>query len=78
MFQQAAAAATAAHWQIVSVAPAAEPGVYKAWAVINGRMHAVPLRIPRTFFVDAAAAPGSAGGRGVRVGCCAAAVCGGA
>ncbi len=42
----------------------AEPhaGVYKAWAVINGRMHAVPLRIPRAFYVDAAAAPGSSGG----------------
>ncbi|KAL4450230.1 hypothetical protein ABPG77_010899 [Micractinium sp. CCAP 211/92] len=65
LFQQAAAAATAAHWQIVSVAPTAEPGVYKAWAVINGRMHAVPLRIPRAFYVDAAAAPGSSAAEGL-------------
>lgn len=28
LFQQAAAAATAAHWQIVSVAPTAEPGAW--------------------------------------------------
>ncbi|PRW20477.1 DNA polymerase epsilon catalytic subunit A [Chlorella sorokiniana] len=59
MFQQQAAAATAAHWQIVNIAPTAQPGVYKAWTVINGRMTAVPLRIPRAFYVDAAAAPGT-------------------
>lgn len=54
---------------ITPPAPSAPPlpiaflhaGVYKAWVVINGRMHAVPLRIPRSFYVDAAAAPGSAG-----------------
>ena len=34
-------------------------GVYKVWAVINGRMTAIPLRMPRTFYVDASAAPGS-------------------
>ena len=43
--------------------PAPPAGVYKAWAVINGRMTAVPLRIPRAFYVDAAAAPGTPGGR---------------
>lgn len=48
--------------------PLPPAGVYKAWAVINGRMTAVPLRIPRAFYVDAAAAPGSPGGR-ARAGC---------
>lgn len=43
--------------------PTPHTGVYKAWAVINGRMTAVPLRIPRAFYVDAAAAPGTPGGR---------------
>lgn len=44
--------------------PTPPAGLYKAWAVINGRMTAVPLHIPRTFYVDATAAPGSDGGWG--------------
>ena len=38
------------------------PGPPPPWAVINSRMHAIPLRIPRTVYVDAAAPPGSRGG----------------
>ncbi|EFN52544.1 hypothetical protein CHLNCDRAFT_26745 [Chlorella variabilis] len=67
MFQQQAAAAAASHWQIVSIAATREPGVYKAWAVINGRMHAIPLRIPRTVYVDVAAAPGTPEAEGLGV-----------
>lgn len=40
--------------------PPSLAGVYKAWVVINGRMTAVPLRIPRSFYVDATEPPGSA------------------
>jgi DNA polymerase epsilon subunit 1 len=65
MFQQQAAAAAGSAWQLVAVAPTREPGVYKAWAVINGRMHAIPLRIPRTFYVDASLAPGHPGVEGL-------------
>ena len=58
MFAQQAEAAASAAWQIVSLAPTPQAGIYKAWVVINGRMHAIPLRIPRTFYVDAVLPPG--------------------
>lgn len=57
MFAQQAEAAAGAAWQIVSLAPTPNAGIYKAWVVINGRMHAIPLRIPRTFYVDAVLTP---------------------
>ena len=60
MFQQQAEAAAGAAWQIVSYSPTPRPGVNKVWAVINGRMHAIPVRIPRTFYVDAALGPDDA------------------
>ncbi len=57
MFQQQAEAAAGAAWQIVSYSPTPRPGVNKVWAVINGRMHAIPVRVPRTFYVDAVLGP---------------------
>lgn len=57
IFAQQAEAAASAPWQIVSLSATPEPGMYKAWSVINGRMHAIPVRIPRTFFVDATLPP---------------------
>lgn len=57
MFAQQGEAAAEAVWQLVSLAPSSEPGVYKAWAVINGRMNAVPLRVPRTFYIDTVLSP---------------------
>lgn len=35
----------------------AAPGGYKAWAVINGRMHTIPLRIPRSFYINSTLPP---------------------
>jgi DNA polymerase epsilon subunit 1 len=60
MFQQQADAAAGAAWQIVSYSPTPLPGVNKVWAVINGRMHAIPVRVPRTFYVDAILGPDDA------------------
>jgi len=57
MFQQQADAAAGAAWQIVSYSPTPRPGENKVWAVINGRMHAIPVRVPRTFYVDAILGP---------------------
>ncbi|GAB4815178.1 hypothetical protein N2152v2_002224 [Parachlorella kessleri] len=59
MFRQQAEAATSSHWQILSIAPSATPGTYKAWVVINGRMHTIPLHIPRTFYVNSTLPPDS-------------------
>lgn len=52
LFQQQAEAATGMFWQIVSITATKEPGVFKAWTVINGRMHAIPLRVPREVYID--------------------------
>ena len=52
MFAQQAISLASATWQVVSLTETEEPGVLKAWVVIQGRMHAVKIKIPRTFFVD--------------------------
>lgn len=57
MFQQQADAAAGAPWHIVSYSPTPQPGDNKVWAVINGKMHAIPVRVPRTFYVDAVLGP---------------------
>ena len=59
LFQQQADAAAGAAWQIVALVPSpTHPlGVHKAWTVMNGRMHAIPVRVPRTFYVDAVLGP---------------------
>lgn len=61
LFEAQAAAASSSAWQVVGLAPTPEPGVFKCWAVIGGRMHGVPLRIPRTIYVDCEHVPGSEG-----------------
>lgn len=60
MFAQQAESLATAPWHIVSISPTAQPGVYKTWAVINQRMHAVPLRIPRELYVDTSLDPTAA------------------
>jgi len=60
MFRAQAESVSSAHWQIVSIMPMhQQPGVYKAWTVINGRMHVIPLRIPRTIYIDTVYEPGT-------------------
>lgn len=39
-------------WQIVSFAPTSSAGLYKAWAVINAKMYAITVRVPRTFYIN--------------------------
>uniref|UniRef100_A0A1D2A3C0 DNA polymerase epsilon catalytic subunit n=1 Tax=Auxenochlorella protothecoides TaxID=3075 RepID=A0A1D2A3C0_AUXPR len=57
MLRQQAASAASLHWQVVGIDHTEQPGVYKCWAVLGGRMHAIPLRIPRTFFANLLAPP---------------------
>ena len=38
--------------------PALSAGVFRAWALVGAQMYAVPLRVPRTFYVDSALPPG--------------------
>ena len=59
MFRAQANAAGLAYWHIVAITATLEPGLYKAWAVIGGRMHSIPLRISRRLFVDTAYPPDS-------------------
>lgn len=33
-------------------------GVFKAWALVGNKLYAVPLAIPRTFFVNSVLPPG--------------------
>jgi len=68
-----AAAAAASHWQLLQLtASPGAPGSFTAWAVVGESMYAVPLRVPRTFYVslarpDAAADAGLAGSQRLRV-----------
>ncbi len=32
-------------------------GVFKAWVLVGARLYAVPLRVPRTFYVNSTRAP---------------------
>lgn len=36
-------------------------GVFKAWVLVAARLYAVPLRVPRTFYVNSTRAPADAG-----------------
>lgn len=36
----------------LQVAPTAQPGVFDVWALIDTAMHRVPVRVPRTLYVD--------------------------
>ena len=69
-FRQQQARAAAAHWQLLQLAPTGVPGTFKAWVLADQAMYAVPLRVPRTLYVDSAlppTAPGAAAlGRPVR------------
>lgn len=36
-------------------------GVFKAWVLVAARLYAVPLRVPRTFYVNSIRAPTDGG-----------------
>lgn len=44
-FRQQQAAATAMHWQIISLAPSPTPGTFKAWVMIDTTLWAVKLQV---------------------------------
>ncbi|CAL8464190.1 g3725 [Coccomyxa elongata] len=56
-FRAQAEQATHSHWQVVHIAPTSTPGVFKAWVLVAARLYAVPLRVPRTFYVNSTCAP---------------------
>lgn len=57
IFQRQHDAASAFHWQLLHLAPGSDPGLYKAWVLLGSDLYAVPLRIPRSFYVNAALVP---------------------
>ncbi|DBA81285.1 TPA: hypothetical protein ACH3X2_006902 [Trebouxia sp. C0005] len=56
-FRQQAAAATHTHWQLIQLAGTSTPGTFKAWVLVNKQVYAVPLRVPRTLYVNSSLAP---------------------
>eukprot|EP00873_Tetraselmis_striata_P038899 jgi/Tetstr1/459163/TSEL_004609.t1 len=58
-------AASANHWQILQLAPTSQPGLYKAWVLLGTDLYAVPLRVPRHFYVNAMLDPEEAAGLGL-------------
>ncbi|GBF92637.1 hypothetical protein Rsub_05251 [Raphidocelis subcapitata] len=56
-FRQQQARAAASHWQLLQLAPTAVPGTFRAWVLVDAALYAVPLRVARTLYVDAATPP---------------------
>ncbi|KAK9830879.1 hypothetical protein WJX81_001263 [Elliptochloris bilobata] len=56
-FRTQAAQATHSHWQIVQLTPTHTPGLFRAWVLTGAAMYAVPLRVPRVFYVNSALPP---------------------
>lgn len=56
-FRQQQTAAAHAHWQLLQLAPTSVPGTFKAWALVDNSLYAVPIRVPRTVYVNADVAP---------------------
>ena len=39
-------------WQVVSLSTTNRPGVFKTWAVIDGKMYGINISVPRMFYVS--------------------------
>lgn len=52
LFAQQADSLAQHPWYIASLASTGEPGVYKIWAVINGKMYGIRLNVPRRFYIN--------------------------
>lgn len=51
LLRQQERAAASAHWQLLQLADTATPGVFKAWLLADSKLFAVPLTVPRVFYV---------------------------
>ncbi|KAK9798895.1 hypothetical protein WJX73_003389 [Symbiochloris irregularis] len=69
MLRRQGAAAVQTHWQILQLAPTAQPGVFKAWVMAGTQVYATPLRVPRSFYINSGLPPAHplAQGLGFRV-----------
>lgn len=48
---------SSSHWQIVALDATRQPGVLRCWALVDGRMRGVDLRVPRTLYANVLAPP---------------------
>lgn len=48
---------THSHWQILQLVATSTPGTYKCWVVVDQGLYAIPVRIPRCFYVNSKLPP---------------------
>lgn len=60
-FRKQQHSAVHASWHILQVAETRDAGLFRVWALVNGSMYALRLRLPRTLYIDLepAADPGT-------------------
>ncbi|GAB2274640.1 DNA polymerase epsilon catalytic subunit A [Dionaea muscipula] len=46
---------TRRHWEIIQLVPSSQPGLFNAWAVVEGVMCKIPLTVPRVFYLNSKA-----------------------
>ncbi len=52
------ALAANSHWQLLQLAPTAEPGTFKAWVLVDSALYGVMVQVPRSVYLNATVAPG--------------------
>ncbi|PWA94332.1 DNA polymerase epsilon catalytic subunit [Artemisia annua] len=43
---------THSYWQIIQIVPSSQNGQYFAWAIVDGTMHKIPVKVPRVFYLN--------------------------
>ncbi|XP_023756876.1 DNA polymerase epsilon catalytic subunit A [Lactuca sativa] len=54
-FERHELALTRSHWQIIQLVPSSELGQFFAWAVVDGMMHKIGIKVPRVFYLNSKA-----------------------
>ncbi|PWA40336.1 DNA polymerase epsilon catalytic subunit [Artemisia annua] len=54
-FKRKELALTHSYWQIIQIVSSSQNGRYFAWAIVDGTMHKIPVKVPRVFYLNSKA-----------------------